>query len=318
MQSATLSFLAAVLILTLIYSALFFGFVMYSQTCSSLILGQSIPPRVTSAYPIKTNWLSQCDFSSDPLSDFCKSQSIIALKQIGNRVIQLERKLANLDSSMNLKEFGNGWGVHTLNDTTDTNQERPCVFYSYGISNDWSFDSDVSQRWKCTGFLLDPSITHSSILQPGNLHFFQLGAPMLTSESNTVSISPPQLMAALGHSFLNVLKMDCEGCEYALYRDISLIKHDFLSSIGQFSVEVHLSKIWAPDDIHVIALGLLYAKLIEAGFELNHVDITGCHPKDEEPGCADMLLNIGYPCGLRKMCQNYLFTRPSIFQSQGL
>lgn len=44
----------------------------------------------------------------------------------------------------------------------------PCsVFYSFGISVDYTFDRFLSQNYSCRGVAFDPSIAHNSTLVPG-------------------------------------------------------------------------------------------------------------------------------------------------------
>ena len=54
---------------------------------------------------------------------------------------------------------------------------------------------------------------------------------------------------------------------------------------------------------------LTLQQLRKAGLKLAHADIKDCNPKDEATGCLPELVELGYPCKSRKMCQNYLFVR---------
>jgi len=49
------------------------------------------------------------------------------------------------------------------------------------------------------------------------------------------------MMGRLGHTYIDYLKIDCEGCEWALFE--ALEKHDptFLSSVGQLAIEIHMN-----------------------------------------------------------------------------
>jgi hypothetical protein len=117
------------------------------------------------------------------------------------------------------------------------------------------------------------------------------------------------MMAAMGHSWLNVLKMDCEGCEYALARDVARFDPGFFSKVGQFALEVHVSKRWLNDTLHLHYLGLLYHMLFSQGFELTHWSIAGCGFASEKMGCMLELDEVGMPCGVRRSCHNLLFSR---------
>ncbi len=112
---------------------------------------------------------------------------------------------------------------------------------------------------------------------------------------------------------INVLKMDCEGCQFALARDVAVLDPFFFNRVDHFLVEVHISKTWIKDEIHVHYLGLLYHMhmLFNSGFQLSDATIllTGCAPADEAPGCPPGLRNVDYPCEMGKMCHNYICFR---------
>ena len=189
---------------------------------------------------------NECLWAHNPVSTACKQKSMEALARVAQRLVEKSA------SSRKLKEFGEGWGMHTLVDTGKPN--TTCIFYSYGISRDYSFDEHLARDWQCKGFLFDPSIIHPAKLKH-NLHFFNLGAPLLDGELQTdcfsdpngrkctdlaewVTVSPPLVMAMFRHRHLNVLKMDCEGCEFALARDVAAHDPAFFSKVDQFAIEV--------------------------------------------------------------------------------
>lgn len=106
-----------------------------------------------------------------------------------------------------LVQAGKGWGSHKLCNTPPT---HPCVFYSFGISNDYSFDTFMDSEWHCTGIACDPTITHPSKLG-NNVYFLNAGAKMLSDADNqqfAMVTSMPNLRRWLGHSHVDVLKMD--------------------------------------------------------------------------------------------------------------
>ena len=247
---------------------------------------------------------SLCDIR-DHMSPTCKVASEEGLR----RLVQVYNRTSHTDR--NTVQMGNGWGARYL---LDQKPNEPCVFFSYGISRDWTFDSQLAMDWNCEGLLFDPTTNHPPVMQPGNLKFTRKGAPILGKNSFEV-ISPVKLRKELKYERVHVLKMDCEGCEYALIKDMAQEDPNFFDRIEQFSVEIHLSRKWIRSNEHMNNLGLLYHVLFSAGFELIHKDITHCAPKDEATGCPDVLKSMGYPCHAH--CHNYLFARPNVRHGSG-
>ena len=261
--------------------------------------------------------VEECDWAKDALSDQCRKSSLDALIKVADML------KAGVKPSQKTIQFGEGYGMHTLIDTGKPNST--CVFYSYGIARDFSFDDNLARAWECKGFLFDPSVVHPSLL-PANLHFFHLAAPLLSDAPDCfsdpggrkcrdlaewIAVSPPQFMAFLKHPRIDVLKMDCEGCEYALARDVAALDPAFFSRVGQFALEVHASRFWATTPLHEHYLGLLYHMLFAAGLTLEDAHVGGCGPKTELVGCPPAMQEVGYPCGVARSCHNYLFARPA-------
>jgi hypothetical protein len=210
-----------------------------------------------------------------------------------------------------IQAFGSGNGAHTL--CENYVPQGSCQFYSFGISRDYSFDIDVAEKWNCTGFAADPSVIH-----PSRLHelitFHNIGARMLAYPQDgridaAISTSLPSLKSFLNHSYIDVLKMDCEGCEYALARDIIFEDPNFFHHVGQFAVEIHTSKNWLHTKDAVYSLAKLFQLLDEAGLLLTDWAITPCSHHHEASGCMDEVIASGLPCGSGQSCHNYLFAR---------
>lgn len=284
-------------------------------------------------YTLREN-AARCVPRTDDTSRMCKIASKRALKTVANLLRgphntgELVNQTCNQTYTytapgFTTSDFGTGFGLHVLdrNKFAGRSQDRPgpCVFYSYGIGSDYSFDSQLARDWDCHGFLLDPTEVHPAKIGPG-LRYFYVGAPMLEPSLQEpcsptkgcvlpTVVSPSQLMVTFKHSWLAVLKMDCEGCEFALARDIAREDPGFFSKVGQFAVEVHVPKVFLKDDLHAHYLGLLYSMVFESGLELAHASIGGCSPEHDATGCVEALADVGYPCGKGLGCQNLLFSR---------
>ena len=185
------------------------------------------------------------------------------------------------------------------------------MFYSYGISYDYSFDTAMADNWGCRGVALDPSVKYSSRLHP-NVTFHNIAARTLNATEDAqwdlVTIVPG-LKKFLRHDRIDVLKMDCEGCEYALAQDILLEDPDFFQSVDQLAIEIHVSQKWLKTEVHAHHLGMLYALVKAAGLRLVETVFGGCHRDHEAPGCHPALQEAGFPCDQGKMCNNLLFAR---------
>ena len=195
--------------------------------------------------------------------------------------------------------------------SSSSSPHPPCIFYSYGISHDYSFDTAMAEEWGCRGVALDPSVKHPSRLH-ANVTFHNIAARTMNATEDAqwdLVTTVPGLKRFLGHDRIDVLKMDCEGCEYALAQDILLEDPAFLHSVDQLALEIHVSRQWLKTEAHAHHLGLLYALAKEAGLELVETVLGGCHPDHEAPGCHPALLEAGFPCEKGKMCSNLLFAR---------
>jgi hypothetical protein len=186
--------------------------------------------------------------------------------------------------------------------------EKKCTFFSFGINDDPSFDIELATLWNCRGFAGDPTVEHNSKLHP-LVTFHNFGATTLSdNEEREINkgggedwweTSMPGLRSFLGVDYVDIIKMDCEGCEVALARDIILEDPDFLKRVGQISIETHVTKTWIKTREHIYYFGLHFALLEEAGFQLEWSSVFGCSKRHEITGCVPELEKYGFPCGYR-------------------
>ena len=244
---------------------------------------------------------------SSKVSTITLPNTTAALRRMAAK-LQPKKVVSSPSMTCPVKQFGTRAGRHWLCNYPPPKNET-CWFYSFGISRDYSFDTDLADQWGCRGFAADPTIVHPSQLHP-KVTFHSVGAKMLSKSPFPITTSMPSLMKWLNHEHISVLKMDCEGCEYSLGVDIANEDPHFFHKVDQFAVEVHVSKKWLNDQATLHALGLLYEYLEEAGLELQHYFIQHCSKADEATGCMEELDQMHYPCGHGKSCHNYLFARP--------
>jgi len=149
-------------------------------------------------------------------------------------------------------EFPNG---HSLCGPPPSPEEG-CTFFSFGINDDPSFDKTLGEEWNCRGFAGDPTVPHPSKLHP-KVTFHNVGASMLVdNEERLINkggtedwwvTSMPKLRYWLGLDHVNIIKLDCEGCEVG---DILLVfpfrdyeKSDFCGKARQNNLKSVLNSM---------------------------------------------------------------------------
>lgn len=249
-----------------------------------------------------------------PLQDSSISvaQSLRALRRMGETIGNFSSRQYVCTPVV----FGSGWGAHEV---CSQPVKPPCIAISYGIDRDYSFDLNVQERTGCTVFALDPTINHPAELAP-SVYFLKWGAPLLFAEvpsdgyrsaaNDWVSVSPVKLAATLAPGKrIHILKMDCEGCEYALYREVVKTDPTFWGRVDQFVVEVHVGKMWLKSKAELIEYGRLLDTLLSNGFHLHGLRVDHCSPQHEAFGLLPALLESGYHDGKRGYCENMLFAK---------
>ena len=167
------------------------------------------------------------------------------------------------DISVTKKWFGNDYGgFFVATEFIDKNS----LIYSFGVGQDISFDTEMIKTYDCKVFGFDPTPKSINWIKeqqiPQNFKFYDIGISDKTGtdffyfptnpdfvsgstveQSNINKEEKIQVelktlqdtMTMLGHSKIDVLKMDIEGAEYSVLEQI--LNSDI--EIGQILVEFH-------------------------------------------------------------------------------
>ena len=118
-----------------------------------------------------------------------------------------------------------------------------CIVYSFGINYQWDFD-DYMHNYGCTVYSFDPGMDYKS--KRAERHFFEkigLGAKtgihngsstLYSGRKNYFVETVDSIMKRLGHSKVDLLRMDTEGAEF------DVLPHLPYNKIGQLSLEIHM------------------------------------------------------------------------------
>ena len=145
-----------------------------------------------------------------------------------------------------------------------------------------------------------------------NLYFMPYAAPSPIPNRKWMQVSPSGIRRSgliPSGSRIFSLKMDCEGCEYAIYPWLVNEEPNFFDFVDSFAIEVHISKhfMTSVDDFWNYAKFL--AMLKRAGLELVHSKFGECSYIHWKGGCIPEVYEVKYPCDMEIACQMFTFGR---------
>jgi len=140
----------------------------------------------------------------------------------------------------------------------------PCVVYDIGIANEWAFSDSMASKHGCEVHAFDPSDgfldEHRAHHKP-NVHFHFKGLAGRNNASSNASsgswqdksghnygevIGPVErldrIMKNLGHKKIDVLKIDCEGCEWESLAAVTQAAPRALGCVRMLLIELHFAK----------------------------------------------------------------------------
>jgi hypothetical protein len=122
--------------------------------------------------------------------------------------------------------------------------KSPCIVYSFGIENDFSFDDDISNTYGCRVYSFDPSMGVDDHQRSEKVYFYNKG---LFNRNRVIRRknmywdvdSLEGIRKQLNHTQtpIKILKMDIERAEWIVLKQI--IDTGQLATVEQFLVELH-------------------------------------------------------------------------------
>ncbi|XP_061164781.1 uncharacterized protein LOC133173769 [Saccostrea echinata] len=180
--------------------------------------------------------------------------------------------------------------------------EKPCLVYSFGIANDFSFD-DAMATLGCEVHSFDPSMNSKEHIRNTSVVFHPIGLSnrvikdfnprhdiYVTSDQKWNMMDLLSIMEKLGHKnrVLDYLKIDVEGHEWSVLD--YLIKTGMTSRIRHFSLEYHIFSDWPSKALYPDLLNT-YRTLKEKGF---YKYFTGIHPLNHTPKHFNIQADVCY------------------------
>ena len=146
-------------------------------------------------------------------------------------------------------QFGDGGKFVCGNE--DTFAAQQCLAYSVGSNGDFSYEQDVIKTFGCEVHTFDPTGNSTEFERLGkesmvSFHPWGLAATSRTMHNDATGLENPlmplsKIQGVLGHKnrTIDLLKVDCEGCEHESLENIWADVIDGKLDIGQVMVEVH-------------------------------------------------------------------------------
>ncbi|XP_067653804.1 probable methyltransferase-like protein 24 [Haliotis asinina] len=220
--------------------------------------------------PVKSDWELHAERNVDgPLKD---------LRQQGQIVLPEKAAIAKMTASEVFRTFHSyvdnvdtvchrklrmgklGDGGWEICDDAKYRPVKPCIVYSFGINNDFSFDDDTAKNYECDVSSFDPSMKQASYQRSPRVRFYKSGLDGKDQRRNNWDLHTlTTFKKMLNHTgkYIDVLKIDIENSEWPSL--ISIVSSGELSKVRQFLVEYHglcnnlndcIGKLSTMKDIH--------------------------------------------------------------------
>jgi len=150
---------------------------------------------------------------------------------------------------------GGKW-VCNLRSIIERRKPDPCIVYSFGVSNDMTFELDFNERFGCISFSFDPGKgikeLHREHLR-SNMSLYEIGLapvwPFLYGPKGATPIKGTmrtfwEIVDELEHKYIDFLKIDIEGNEYSALPDLLPSERFQNLGVSQILIEVHYFEPW--------------------------------------------------------------------------
>lgn len=175
-------------------------------------------------------------------------------------------------------------------DPSSSSQQQPCLVYSVGSNNDIKFEQAVKLHMGCEIHTFDPTLKKDFVgSEYATFHPWGLGADggRITVEygkkkTTFDTYSLEHIVDKLGHKNrkVDVLKIDCEGCEYTALPPVFEAVADGRLEIDQILIELH--------NVSQDILTTFFQFVDRAGYRITHKERNGWGCKGV--GCVEYAL----------------------------
>jgi len=123
---------------------------------------------------------------------------------------------------------------------------KPCLVYSFGIGDNWSFDDGMATKFGCTVRSFDPSIHKKDHVRSDNIYFYNIGigsedTDNITAEWTLRTLKTLIAMCHVEQKIINYLKLDVEYNEWAALE--TMLTDNILVNVKQFAIEIHTREL---------------------------------------------------------------------------
>eukprot|EP00956_Cyclotella_meneghiniana_P011426 scaffold16034_cov38-Cyclotella_meneghiniana.AAC.2 len=157
--------------------------------------------------------------------------------------------------------------------------QSPCLVYSIGSNNDISFEKVVKRDIGCEIHTFDPTLKSKFIGDAyASFHPWGLGtdgAQTSVGQASFVAKSLDRILGELGHvgRRLNILKIDCEGCEYDVMPPVFEAVATGGLKIDQILIELH--RRGRETSLDWEAVTNFFERADKAGYRITHKERNG-------------------------------------------